>query len=267
MKKIKKMMLLVFILLLNSCGILTKYEKYVNYKSYSILPIQGMIFNDPVNNLDINWASGNVTISESDEYERVTIIEKVSEEYNSDDFLCHYYRKDDTIFVKYCKSNISIPKKITKSLNVYIPSKITLNSINLEVVSSNITLSNIKSNKLNVESVSGKIETNDTTIKEMNYETVNSNIMAFVDNNTTNINVDTVGGATILSISEDIKGFEVNYTTTSGTFNKGFEVETISNDTYSYLDSSFLSINVNSVSGNLSLVKNVVNKVNNSRKK
>ena len=265
MKKIRKTLLLVLVLLLNSCGMLTKYEKYVNYKSYSILPIQGMMFN-PISNLDINWVSGNITIFESNDYEKVTIIEKVSEEYNSDDFLCHYYRKDDTLFIKYRKSNISIPNKINKSLNVYIPINTTLSAISLKVVSSNVYLSNIKTEKLTVESVSGKIETNDTTIKEMNFETVNSSIMAFVDNNTTNINVDTVGGTTILSISDDINGFDVNFETIGGTFTKDFEVTHLDNNHYTYLDNSLLSINVNSVSGNLSLVKNIINKVNNSRK-
>ena len=77
MKTIRKTLLLVLVLLLNSCGMLTKYEKYVNYKSYSILPIQGMMFN-PISNLDINWVSGNITIFESNDYEMVTIIARMT---------------------------------------------------------------------------------------------------------------------------------------------------------------------------------------------
>ncbi|MDY2888905.1 MAG: DUF4097 family beta strand repeat-containing protein [Candidatus Caccosoma sp.] len=268
MKNIKKFLLIVLIIILNSCdiNILTKYEKYVNYKSYNILPNSGMMFN-PINTLDINWLNGNIEITKSTEYDKVTIFEKTADEYKKDDFLCHYYRKDDTLFVKYAKSNISMPKKINKSLSVYIPSDMKLDCINIDAVSSNISLSNIAINSLDVETVSGKIEISDTNIKEMNFETVSGNIMAFVDNNTTKVNVDSVSGSIILSVCEDIKGFEVDFDTKTGTFTKDFDVVRNSKNNYAYMDSSLLSLTIKTVSGNLSIAKNIIDKINNSRKK
>ena len=268
MKYIKKFFIIALIILLNSCNvsILTKYEKYVNYKSYSILPSSGMMFN-PINTLDINWLNGNIEITKSTEYDKVTIFEKTSEEYKKDDFLCHYYRKDDTLFVKYAKSNISMPQKINKSLSIYIPEDMKLDCITIDAVSSNISLSNVTIDSLDVETVSGKIEVSDTIIKEMNYETVSGNIMAYVDNNTTKVNVDTVSGSVILSLCEDINGFEVDFDTLTGTFTKNFDVVSNSENNYVYMDYSLLSLTIKTVSGNLSIAKNIVDKINNSRKK
>ena len=101
----------------------------------------------------------------------------------------------------------------------------------------------------------------------MNYETVSGNIMAYVDNNTTKVNVDTVSGSVILSLCEDINGFEVDFDTLTGTFTKNFDVVSNSENNYVYMDYSLLSLTIKTVSGNLSIAKNIVDKINNSRKK
>ena len=45
-----------------------------------------------------------------------------------------------------------MPKKINKSLSVYIPSDMKLDCINIDAVSSNISLSNIAINSLDIAS-------------------------------------------------------------------------------------------------------------------
>lgn len=251
MKKVSKILLLFLLLPIASCSLLNKYPTYKKATHYKSLPLiegatkdYGLICNEYVNNLDIDFVSGEVTIESTTEYESIAIFETSEEKYK-DKYVCHYYHEDDTYFLKYCKSNISIPNTCYKKLKVLIPETISLDSITINNVSSAISISNINVKDLSIKNVSGNVTLNKNQVKNISYGGVSGDLFATFMQITQKIDINLVSGNANIYLPSTTGGYSTTFEAVSGEFASDFA------DAKKYLDIDYLTINMKSVSGDL----------------
>lgn len=255
MKKNLKLIIICFItFLLSSCKIMNKYDAYKNANSYHIINENGELYNDLISDIKIDWVSGKIIIEETTKYSGVTIFESYKEKYD-DEYLCHIYHKKNNLDIKYCASNITIPTNIEKTLYIYIPENRNLDELEINSISADINIHSVHITKLTIDNISGNIQLNNTNAEEIKYDGISGNFTCLLSQNTTNLKVDQISGNSILSFPQMHKGFTLCYDTISGELSSDYSLN-INEDEYTYLDELYLKIEVDSISGNLILIKN-----------
>lgn len=249
---------LLLLIPLTSCQILEKYGAYENPSSYKVIDPNGETYNDSLKNIDISWVKGDVTIAPTTEYSGVTIFEKTTEKFESE-FLCHVYRDKNFLNVKYCGSNLSLPKNLDKDLIIYVPTTVTLDEISIDCVSASVSIGEINCKSIEINNVSGSVSINKVNTEEIEYEGVSGSFTSVINESTKEVSVDQVSGSTIISVPSSIAGFNVDFDTTSGSFSSDFE--TIKKENNYYYDNGNkdqIHIDFDSVSGSLSVTKHKV---------
>lgn len=182
---------------------------------------------DKINNLDIEWVSGNVDIEYYDE--DVILVEESPASTKSPMI---YKIENNTLHIdEYDSKVVPFSTKRKKDLTVKLPKGFTANNIDLELVSANLTASNLNVNSFDYESVSG-------------------NASVSFSAQPSKIDIDTVSGSNQLVFPSDITGYSISNESVSGSI--------ITNDfgnTLLYGDGA-TKIDVDSVSGNLIIEKN-----------
>lgn len=182
---------------------------------------------DNINNLDIEWVSGNVDIEYYDENEIL-----IEESPASSKKPMIYKIEDNTLHIdEFDSQAVPFSNKLKKDLTVKLPKGFVANRIDVELVSANFTASNLNVNSFDYESVSG-------------------NASVSFSAQPSKIDIDTVSGSNQLVFPSDITGYSISNESVSGSI--------ITNDfgnTLFYGDGA-TKIDVDSVSGNLIIEKN-----------
>lgn len=182
---------------------------------------------DNINNLDIEWVSGDVDIEYYDE--DVILIEESPASTKSPMI---YKIEDNTLHIdEFDSKTVPFSNKKKKNLTVKLPKDFVANRIELEMVSANLTASSLNVNSFDFESVSGNAHASFTA-------------------QPSRIDIDTVSGTSQLVLPSDITGYSISSESVSGSVN--------TNDfgnTLLYGDGA-TKIDVESVSGNLIVEKN-----------
>lgn len=244
---------LIMLFMISSCNILNKYAAYPSPASYHILNVNGETYNDSVQIINIDWISGRINVQVSEQYEGVTVFEHCKEQYK-DELLCRVLRKDENLNIKFCASNVSIPSNISKVLEVYIPSNKIIQELTINNVSSTINISKIHSQKITIDNISGSTKIEECMVNELDYDGVSGSLICLMNQVTTNIEVDQVSGSTLISLPSSIAGFNIDFSTVSGSLNSDFNTRT-ENDKIIYKDENYLNIQVDSISGSVSIVR------------
>ena len=167
---------------------------YTDADSYSIGG--GEIDASDIDSIELTWICGEVKFEIYDG-DKISISE--SGEINNDDDKLRYLVKDKKLIIQFEKSkNFEISLGNTynkKTLTLKLPKSLAenLNTVDIENVSSNITMNDIKLNKLDIENVSGEVKMKNITAIDISLETVSGgadteNIIA------KNLNCNTVSG-------------------------------------------------------------------------
>ena len=225
----------LLITLLSSCNksLFTKYIDYDYASSYHVINKGGEQYKT-VKNIDISWVKGKVNILKTTEYEYLTIIERLAESY-SDKYLCHVYNDQENtkLMVKYCESGISIPSTYSKTLDIYIPDSMPMESINVYLSTSSLSINDITVKDLSVKNVSGTVNVTNITSNNLVYDGVSGALTVVLNKVVENIKINQTSGASILSFPNEIEGFNIEVNTVSGTFYSDFEAIQTEN-LYSY---------------------------------
>ncbi|MGN1328537.1 MAG: DUF4097 family beta strand repeat-containing protein [Eubacterium sp.] len=180
-----------------------------------------------IENIDIEWVSGNVDVQY---YDGDTIY--IEESAKSDKNPMTYKVDNKTLYIDEFADNVStaFSSKLKKDLTVKIPSEFKTNEFTLDIVSANLTISNLNTRDFELNAVSG-----------------NSHI--YFATQPQDIEMDTVSGDIQLVFPSDITGYSISNESVSGSVN--------TNDfgnTLNYGD-GYTKIEHDAVSGNLTLEK------------
>lgn len=246
----KNILFLLTLFSLSSCGVFAdNYYFYDDANSYHVLEDVGEGYLG-VNEINIDWISGNIDIYTSDLYKYITVFEK-SDDKLDDKYKCHLYQKGDELNIKYCKAGATFLKSTTKKLSVYIPTSLLLNDVEINSVSAAVSIDGLNASELDIDNVSGSINAKNINANAISYQGVSGSLFLSISNLATDVSIEQVSGSSVVSLKEDHPGFAVDFESVSGTFSSTFTTEK-QGEKYLYKQPS-LQIEFESVSGTLVL--------------
>lgn len=197
---------------LSSCVVVnTSDYLYDNYEQYRM---GGTTITDEIINIDVNWVAGNVYITET-ECEGISFEERSTKALNNAKKMRYWYdRSCRTLFIKFCESSFFYGD-MSKDLYINVPQGYVFNNVNLDVVSSDMILSNIKSTSFDIDTVSGSLELTTNTTEEIDMDSV-SGSMTVTAGNITSTDFNTVSGSCYLTIDS---GKQIEMDSVSGDLN------------------------------------------------
>lgn len=203
---------------------------------------------DEIQKIDVEWVSGSIVI---DYYGGDKIRFDEPEQSNSD-YALRSRTDGNELQIKYCKSGITdLP---SKGLCILLPQGFPLDKLNIESVSSPVTINDIAIKALDIKTVSGKITANGC------FEVIDIDNMSAAANIKTAIapkiiDIDTMNGNAKIIVPPDIAGFKLNFNSMSGNYElNNFDLNSYSKSGGVWGDGS-LKIDYDSMSGNLILTK------------
>ena len=201
----------------------------------------GATISDTVENLEIDWIAGNVSI-ETHEDNTVLFSEEANKDLNDTNTM-YYYLEDTTLHIKFCRSGDYTLKNVEKDLTLYIPQELNLNEVEIESVSANLKFTEISTINLEVDSVSGNINIKNCEISdEIEVDSVSGAIDIILDAKIKDIDIDSVSGAITITAST-IETADVSATSGKVIISSDVELTDLKLDT---------------ISGNIKLILNEV---------
>lgn len=175
MKKAAVSLLIIASLLISLCACgasVTDFLSYADSAKYTVGG--GSVSADEITEITVNWVSGSVRIEGSDT-DKITFSEVSSADKATDaigeatknqelsESLKMRYRTDgEKLTIQFCKSGLRVRtnaiKDLKKDLTVYLPAGTELKNVKLDVVSSDVFMSDIKADGLDINSVSAKLK-------------------------------------------------------------------------------------------------------------
>lgn len=206
-----------------------------SYPNSSKYKVGNFTLEEEINQLEINWMAGSVTVEVTEENQVYAKETEVSD----DDQKMRYLVENGKLTIQYQKAKFFSFGSWSKSkdLTVYIPRNMAknMNQIDIETVSADIDISGFESKGMDFETVSGKIDIKDLITKTLDIEGVSGDI----EGNgiqTDVLNVDVVSGSAYIE----------------GVFEKA-DLEAVSGDLKLGCDSFVENVNAETVSGDITL--------------
>lgn len=215
-----------------SCSGFQMGYSYPNSNKYKV---GNFTLEEEINQLEINWIAGSVTVEVTEGNQVYAEETKVSD----DDRKMRYLVENGKLTIQYQKAKFFSFGNWSKSkdLTVYIPKNMAqnMNQIDIETVSADIDISGFQSKDIDFETVSGGIDIKNLITKTMDIEGVSgdikgSGIQADI------LNIDVVSGSANIE----------------GNFEKA-ELEAVSGDLKLGCDSFIKEVNAETVSGDITL--------------
>lgn len=225
----------------------SKYEHAAQYKPGSE-PIANVI-----SKLEIDWVSGSVSIESYDGNE--LLFSETSEKALTEETTMHYWLQNGNhLHIQFGKSGTRF-KNFDKQLTVKVPASWDLDKIELDIVSSDVTVNGIACGEFELDGVSAGVSLNASTVKSLEMNTVSGCLSAdFTGADSAarpdKISLESVSGSASLRLPEDW-GFNAEMESVSGKFKCSFATK-VSKGEYTYGDGG-IEIEMESVSGNLSI--------------
>jgi len=227
-----------------------------------------------VRRINIDWAGGSVTVMNGSGSE-IRFYEAGDDSLKEEDKL-HWLLSDGTLSIEPKKSSyvlpwINIGNGRDKDLVIELPEGCALESLSLECTSARCSVSGLSADSVSIENVSGEINFNGGDFKKGSFETVSGRMSIYggfdeldadtvsgtVDLSLTkcpgDLDIDSVSGAVTLAIPAE-SSFRASFDSLSGEMNCGFDTR---NDDGDYVcGSGACSLDINTMSGGISIVKN-----------
>lgn len=231
----------------DSIKIASKYDHAAQYKPGSE-PIASEI-----SKLEIDWISGSVAIESYDGTE-LTFAE-TSEKALTEETTMHYWLQEGGhLHIQFGKSGAKF-KNFDKQLTVKIPASWKLDKIELDVVSSDVTVNGIVCNEFELDGVSADVDIRASAMKEVEMNTVSGNLNADFSGADAEacldkLSLESVSGSASLVLPESW-GFSAEMESVSGKVNCPFATK-VEKGEYTYGDGR-IEIEMESVSGSLTI--------------
>lgn len=213
---------------------------YSNAKAYAIAKDEMNLEINGINQLEVHWIGGSVSITKSDD-NQIHFYELCDDEVReNENNLMRYLIKDNKLIIQFCKSTWFVKHKIQngKELIIQLPSE-AFSEVEIDAISANIVYKDINLSStgfLKIDVVSGN-----SLISNANLTTLK------IDNVSGTINLDSLH--CLQKISVDTVSGSVNL---NQIFTNDFNVDTVSGDVYT--TGNINAIDLESVSGNAKLI-------------
>ena len=207
-----------------------------------------------ISKLEIDWISGNVVIESYDGSE-LTFSETSNKAITEETTMHYWLENGSTLHIQFGKSGVKF-KNFDKRLTVKVPAAWNLDKIEVEAVSSDITVTGVTCGELELDGVSADMIMSKSSVRSLDMNTVSGCLSAdFATADSAvvqpqKISLESVSGSTTLSWPE-AWGFSVEIESVSGKFNCPFATR-VSKGEYTYGNGA-TEIEMESVSGSLSI--------------
>lgn len=256
-----------------ACTSFTSCNSGIYYENADQYTAGGASLTQTVSSLDIIWTSGNVEIKHGD-VDGVTFSESAAVPLNERTNL-YYWLDGETLRIRYAQSKkgIHIGSYPSKNLVVTVPNEYDLQSVDLDVVSTDVQLNEVRVADVEVNNVSGDVDvTMSEMTKDIEVESISGNVTItgsvadsleiestsgniYIETNATpkTGKIDNVSGNVTMTFPEDAAGFVLKMEITSGTFYTELPMTNNGKDRV-YGDGS-CTLEIETVSGNIRLEK------------
>ncbi|MGN1123107.1 MAG: DUF4097 family beta strand repeat-containing protein [Eubacterium sp.] len=188
--------------------------KYDNSSAYLMGSAQVPAQN--INSISVEWVSEEINASY---YDGNTISFKESGSIKNDSYKMRYIVEDNELKLKYCQSGLNIPGNFSgKELTLLIPQDMPLSSLDIDNVSSDITVNDISASKLSCDTVSGNASINGS-FSFLEFDSVSGEINAASEIPIVSIDASTISGGCCVTVPSQTGGFNLDYETVSGRIN------------------------------------------------
>lgn len=252
-------------------------SRYANADKYSSGDQE---FEDQIENLDINWSSGSLTVKRHDD--KTITVKETSNEDLSDSKKVHTWVDGKTLRIQFAKSGESFSfTNVEKKLEICIPKDLKLDDLSFDGSSCDSTFEDIEADDVSIDVSSGDTKLIDIKAKTIDIDSSSGDVNVEQKGETDKLVVDTssgsidVKGETITKMSFDSssgkvsadveKSESVKGDSSSGSYKLWFkqvpsdtEIDTSSGDVTLYLpkDSDF-KIDVDTSSGDFDTEHNL----------
>lgn len=187
---------------------------------------------EKVKSVEINWSVGDIEIVEYDG-NHVVLEETAVRGSLDDDLRLRWKTEGSKLRIQYARAGKNLDLKgVEKKLVVKIPSSVSLDELEIDVVSSNSFVSLDGIRELDWNSVNGNLDARLKTLEEADLDTVNGNATLHVSSKApSKVEFDCVNGDLTLSIPKD-SSFTLTRESINGGFDCDFPVKVEGKDKY-----------------------------------
>lgn len=203
-----------------------------NYADSSSYGVGEATVRDRVKSISVNWFNGDVDVVEYDG-KNVVLEEEVVQGAMDDDLRLRWKNDGGRLMVQYAKAGKKYDlKNFQKKLTVKVPSSISLDEVQIDVVSSDATVRLEEIRELEWDSVNGNLSAEFKSLDEADMDTVNGNVSLTVTSIApSRIEFDCVNGDLTISIPKD-SSFTLTRESINGGFSSDFPVKVEGKDRY-----------------------------------
>ena len=227
MKKSIALALSVLLLLTLLCGCSNTYGVNFTYDDADkFTAASEATLSGPVRNLSVGWINGAVELSVGEE-DTISFSEAVTQEgtADTDDFILRYRQDGDTLTIRFAASGRYYVDMPQKTLKITLPKGTELNSLDIENTNASFTANGLHAEKAKIVCLEGRVVVEDSFLADTRLDTMSGNASITLLESPKRFDAYTVSGNLILFLPDDAD-FSVRNTTTGGTFNCDFDVET-----------------------------------------
>ncbi len=168
--------------------------------------------NDKIKNLDIDWVSGDITISFHDS-DTVKVEERCSDDLKDSKKL-HTWVDGDTLHVRFCKSGeMMLFKTPEKDLEILLPKDTKLSEMSLDGSSCDCDVRDLTAETIKADVSSGDLKFIDCSADTFDMDTSSGNVTIVQKGSSDSINIDTSSGDAEVTAE---KVGKVSFDTSSG---------------------------------------------------
>lgn len=223
------------------------YKSEENDKGFISSDNNTAVFPETIEKIEIEWISGDIIITTAD---TKNIEAKETSDYEiTDSNRMTYSTNGNTVkirFGKTAKTNMKINNIRSKTLTLTLPEKL-YHEIDIDTVSADVTMTNVKAEKIEVETVSGEAELTNIQVDEIEFSSVSGDIN--MDGNITKSgDFNNVSGNATVTLPLNAE-WTADFDTMSGKFRTDFAIHTTTKSTY-IVGAGNIALNFDTVSGN-----------------
>ena len=204
-----------------------------------------------VNELNIDWVNGTVTIEVYDGTE--VAISETSEDALTDSTTMHYYLESDgTLNIRFGIPGMksqgeNLPDK---NLLVRVPRTLRLDEVEMNGLGQSVQMDSVRCSTLEMNSVSRQIDLNECEIDDIEVNSVSTNVQATFSKMPEDIELNNVSGSTVLYVPEDA-GITLEWNGVVANFQS--ELPVVRKGKKKIIGNGACDIECNSVSGKLAI--------------
>lgn len=201
--------------LLTSCTIsLGHFNVSVSYKDEDKYVIGDLITNSEIKDIEINYLNGHISIVPSTD-DAFKAVETTSKEVE-DDVKMRYYVSGTTLYIQPAKSGTRVYGNATRNLSIEIPTNYTMNSIEIDSVSSDIDI-NVDATFLELNTVSGEGKMKVGSFSTIKVDTVSMDVEVNITSDIgVEVDIDTISGKLDNQISKVDHLHRIDFDSVSG---------------------------------------------------